>query len=74
MLVVYKQKFELKIVEDLGVSVTPLFNFKVFFKQICNKTGTKISWMLPVSVFKSRFAFVLLTLFKSQVRSIIEYC
>ena len=60
------------LVKDLGISITPNFNFNAHISQISIKAGLKVSWLL--SAFQSRSAFVLMTLYKSLVRSIIEYC
>ena len=61
-----------KLVKDLGVTITPDFNFNAHIYQISIKAGLKVSWIL--SAFKSRSSFVLMTLYKSLVRSLIEYC
>lgn len=60
------------LVKDLGISVTADYNFNAHINQICNKAGTKVSWIL--SAFKCRNSVVLLTLYTSLVRSLIEYC
>ena len=60
------------LVKDLGISITPDFNFNAHISQISIKAGLKVSWLL--SAFQSRSAYVLMTLYKSLVRSLIEYC
>ena len=60
------------LVKDLGVLITPDFNFNAHINQISIKAGLKVSWIL--SAFKSRTSHVLMTLYKSLVRSLIEYC
>ena len=61
-----------KLVTDLGITITPDFNFSAHISKISIKAGLKVSWIL--SAFQSRSAFVLMTLYKSLVRSLIEYC
>ena len=58
-------------VTDLGIEVSDNFGFDLHISQIARKANLKVSWVL--SVFKSRNKTEMLTLFKSLVRSIVEY-
>ena len=58
-------------VSDLGVAVSNDFRFDVHISQISRKANLKCSWVL--SVFKSRDRETMLTLYKSVVRSLLEY-
>ena len=58
--------------QDLGICVTDDFSFQFHISQIARKGNMKVSWIL--SVFKSRDADAMLTLFKSLVLNILEYC
>ena len=59
-------------VSDLGITVSSDFDFEHHINQISKKAHLKSSWVL--SVFKSREKKIMLTLFKSLIRSTIEYC
>ena len=61
-----------KLTKDLGITVTPDYDFKAHINLICSKAGMKLSWIL--SVFKSRSSATIMTLYKSLVRSQLEYC
>ena len=63
---------ESESVIDLGVELGGNFNFEDHINQISQKAHLKASWVL--SVFQSRDVKPMLTLFKSLIRSIIEYC
>ena len=58
--------------DDLGICVTDDFSFQFHINQIAKKGNMKVSWIL--SVFKSRDAVTMLTLFKSLVLNVLEYC
>ena len=60
------------LVKDLGIIMTADFNFNAHINLISSKASLKVSWLL--SAFKSRSSFVLMTLYKSLVRSLLEYC
>ena len=57
---------------DLGVLVTEKLSWSLNIHSLIVKTTAMASWVL--SVFKSRDRLVMLTLYKSLVRSHIEYC
>ena len=59
------------LVKDLGISVTPHFNFNAHINQICSNAGIKLSWIL--SAFKTRESAPLMTLYTSLVRSLVEF-
>ena len=59
-------------VTDLGIFVTDDFSFDDHVSQIASKANLKASWIL--SVFYTRDYSSMLTLFKSLVLSIVEYC
>ena len=60
------------LVRDIGISVTPEYNFNAHINKICSNAGIKLSWIL--SAFKSRDSTALMTLYKSLVRSLVEFC
>ena len=66
-----KTLFPSESVTDLGVEVSNNFGFDLHITRIARKANLKASWVL--SVFKSRHETEMLTLFKSLVRSIVEY-
>ena len=57
---------------DLGIFVTDDFTFDSHINQIACKANVKCSWIL--SVFYTRDFRPMLTLFKSLVLNILEYC
>ena len=57
---------------DLGVIICPDLSWTSHISTICNKSKQKAAWVL--SVFHSRSPMVMLTLYKSLVRSLLEYC
>ena len=57
---------------DLGVIICPDLSWTSHISTICNKSKQKAAWVL--SVFHSRSPMVILTLYKSLVRSLLEYC
>ena len=57
---------------DLGVLVSNGLSWTPHIKTIANKAWQKAAWVL--SVFKTRSPVIMLTLYKSIVRSLLEYC
>ena len=57
---------------DLGVIVENNLSFKMHISDIVQRARNKLSWAL--SVFISRNVEVVLTLYKSLVRPIVDYC
>ena len=57
---------------DLGVLVSKDLSWSPHIKSIANKARQKASWVL--SVFHTRSTAIMLTLYKSMVRSLLEYC
>ena len=57
---------------DLGVLVSKDLSWSPHIHSIANKARQKASWVL--SVFHTRFTAIMLTLYKSMVRSLLEYC
>ena len=57
---------------DLGVTVCNNLSWSPHIYTICQKARQKAAWVL--SVFHSRRPDVILTLYKSLVRSLLEYC
>ena len=55
---------------DLGVIICPDLSWTSHISTICNKSKQKAAWVL--SVFHSRSPMVMLTLYKSLVRSLLE--
>ena len=60
------------IVNDLGVKITPSINFSPHINQLAEKTRQLISWV--ISVFKDRSEETIMCLYKSLIRSRLEYC
>ena len=59
-------------VRDLGVTVTPNLSWTTHIQRIAKKASQAASWIL--SVFRQRDHHTMLTLYKSLVRSHLEYC
>ena len=59
-------------VKDLGVLVRDNLSWSPHIHSICQRARQKAAWVL--SVFHSRRPDVILTLYKSMVRSLLEYC
>ena len=57
---------------DLGVLVSNDLSWTPHIKSIANKARQKAAWVL--SVFQTRSPVIMLTLYKSMVRSLLEYC
>ncbi len=57
---------------DLGVIISSDASWTPHIQTIVNKARQKASWVL--SVFRTRSPAVMLTLYKSMVRSLLEYC
>ena len=57
---------------DLGILMSSDLSWSPHIRAIANKARQKTSWVL--SVFHTRTASVMLTLYKSMVRSLLEYC
>ena len=57
---------------DLGVLVSKDLSWSPHINSIANKARQKASWVL--SVFHTRSTAIMLTLYKSMVRSLLEYC
>lgn len=57
---------------DLGVTVSSDLSWSPHIKTISDKARQKAAWVL--SVFHTRSREVMLTLYKSMVRSLLEYC
>ena len=57
---------------DLGILMSSDLSWSPHIRAIANKAHQKASWVL--SVFHTRTASVMLTLYKSMVRSLLEYC
>ena len=57
---------------DLGVIVSSNLSWSPHIKVITDKARQKAAWVL--SVFHTRSKDVMLTLYKSMVRSLLEYC
>ena len=57
---------------DLGVLVSNDLSWSPHIRAIANKARLKASWVL--SVFHTRSKTIMLTLYKSMVRSLVEYC
>ena len=57
---------------DLGVLVSNDLSWSPHIRAIANKARLKASWVL--SVFHTRSTTIMLTLYKSMVRSLVEYC
>ena len=59
-------------VRDLGVKVSSDLSWSKHVGDMVTKARSKLSWVL--SVFKTRDKVVMMTLYKSLVRSLLEYC
>ena len=59
-------------VKDLGITFTEDLNWSTHISTIVKKAKQKAGWAL--SIFKDRSPFVMKTLYKSIVRSHLEYC
>ena len=57
---------------DLGILVSSDLSWSPHIRAIANKARQKASWVL--SVFHTRSPNIMLTLYKSMVRSLVEYC
>ena len=57
---------------DLGVTMTSDLSWTHYILDITSKARQKAAWVL--SVFYSRSPEIMLTLYKSMVRSLLEYC
>ena len=57
---------------DLGITVSSDLSWTTHITGITNKARQKAAWVL--SVFHTRSPTVMLTLYKSMVRSLLEYC
>ncbi len=57
---------------DLGILVSIDLSWSPHIRAIANKARQKASWVL--SVFHTRSPNIMLTLYKSMVRSLVEYC
>ena len=58
--------------KDLGVTVSSDLSWSIHIRSITDKARQKASWVF--SVFHTRSPHVMLTLYKSMVRSLVEYC
>ena len=61
-----------KTVRDLGITVSEDLSWAPHINIICDKARQMLAWVF--SVFHTRSTEVMLTLFKSLVRSILKYC
>ena len=61
-----------QIVKDLGVNLTPDCKWSTHINIIANNAKKMASWVL--GTFKDRSKFTMTLLFKSMVRSRLEYC
>lgn len=59
-------------VRDLGVLVSSNMSWSPHIKSIADKARQKAAWVL--SVFHTRSSSIMLSLYKSMIRSILEYC
>lgn len=57
---------------DLGVTVSSDLSWTLHIRTIAAKARQKAGWVL--SVFHTRSPLIMLTLYKSMVRSLLEYC
>ena len=57
---------------DLGILISSDLSWSPHIKAIADKARQKASWVL--SVFHTRSSDIMLTLYKSMVRSLVEYC
>ena len=58
--------------KDLGVTISGDLSWSLHIKTIADKARQKASWVL--SVFHTRSPHVMITLYKSMIRSLLEYC
>ena len=61
-----------KNLRDLGVTVSADLSWSLHIANTVSKARSKAFWIL--SVFKTRERSVMITLYKSLVRSLLEYC
>ena len=59
-------------VSDLGVHMSSTMSFSTYISEITKRGYNRLAWVL--SAFKCRDAATLLILFKSVIRSLVEYC
>ena len=59
-------------VQDLGVLLSSKLDFSPHINQIVDKACSKAAWVL--SVFQCRNVDTMMTLYKSMVRPLLEYC
>ena len=64
--------YSVENVRDLGVKVSSDLSWSKHVGDMVTKARSKLSWVL--SVFKTRDKVVMMTLYKSLVRSLLEYC
>ena len=64
--------FPVHQLRDLGVLVSSDLSWSPHIREIADKARKKAAWVL--SVFYTRSVDVMLTLYKSMVRSLLEYC
>ena len=64
--------YPVESLRDLGVKVSSDLSWSKHVGEMVAKARSKLSWVL--SVFKTRDKLVTLTLYKSLVRSLLEYC
>jgi len=57
---------------DLGVVVSSNLSWSLNIREIANRARKKVAWVL--SVFYTRSPEIMLNLYKSMVRSLLEYC
>ena len=60
------------VLKDLGVTVCSDLSWTAQIKSMANKARQKAAWVL--SVFYTRNPNIMLTLYKSMIRSLLEYC
>ena len=63
---------EANIVRDLGVNISSDLSWTPHINKICDKARQMTAWTL--SVFSDRSEALMLTLFKTMIRSTLEYC
>ncbi len=56
----------------LGLSFPVIYHDRLTIRVIANKARQKASWVF--SIFQTRSPVIMLTLYKSMVRSLLEYC
>ena len=64
--------YPVKQLRDLGITVTSDLSWSSHIAEAVAKARATASWVL--SVFKTRDSAVMITLYKSLVRSLLEYC